>query len=219
MTENDIKARVRELASMQKKADDIHLTVMLEIGKLVQDVQEFRKYMARHSAETEVSRALRGAGNLMAGERYVRACWQFAFKLSDAQRKKCLKFQLSASDMIALCNMSASRIETILGQIRRGELRPQYATNGVHTYAIRRIENPSRVGKKEAFHEKIGTGLREHRDPSVVSARVIRHGELDRDALTDLLTNVCQRFPDAVLDCFEMAKKRAGLIAPSRKAG
>ena len=73
MTEAEIKEKVRELASIQKDADTKHIEVMLEVGKLVNEVQALRGYNERSSAEQDVMRLLKGAGMVRCGLGYIRA--------------------------------------------------------------------------------------------------------------------------------------------------
>ena len=207
MTIDEIKKKFSELAAIAKRADIAHIDVMLEVGKLVNEIQILRKYKDRSSAEDEAKQYMRASG-CMYGERYIRASWQLAFKLNDSQRRKVYKYQLAIGDIIPLCNMTTERIDFILRQIEKGKLQLQYGKVGRASYQIRLIEAPSKVGKRRQF--MMDRSLMDlSRSPDYVSAKVLVKGKLDQDALIDLFSNLISRFPNDAEACWTVALARA----------
>lgn len=202
----EIKARFKDLGEISRKADIAHIDVMHEVGRLVNEIQLFRKYKDRTSAEEEAKLYMKAAGCLY-GERYVRASWQLAFKLNDRQRRKVYKYQLAIGDIIPLCNMTMERIDLILSQIASGKLQLQYGKGGRASYQLRLIEAPSKIGKRRQFMlDKSLLDL--SRNPDMVSAKILSKGQLDHDALTDLFANLISRFPGEAETCWNQAMRK-----------
>lgn len=209
MTEATIKARIKELSSLERNADHAHLDIMLEIGQLVTALQKIRKYSARRSAESELARMLRGAGHLKAGDNYIRACWQYAHKLTARQRRYCRKYQLGTADAVALCNMEPKRIDEILSKIRDGKITMAYGKGGTYTYHIRTMQNPARAGKRRQFKPDGDKDHPVYIDPSIISIRAFNHGEIDTDAIEDGLAALYTRVGSDIIErCRQAAMRR-----------
>jgi len=208
VTEAQIRTRIKELAGLQKDADTGHLTVMLEVGKLINEVKILKDYSDWNSAESDVGMMLKGAGHPRCGEQYIRACRQFAFKMSDTQRKVVGKFQLGVEDVKALTNMHPDKIAHFLQEIRKGKLKPAYGTGGI-TYHLMSVANPSKRGKRRDFIKQLNIDAA--RDPAMIQARVFHRGEIQDEALEDLFSSVYSRVP------YDRAEKAR--MAGLRRAG